>query len=95
MRLAAVFLAGLLLGVRASAGSRPPRAVRAGAGLRPDDLCSSSRRRSRARSLGGRLGYVLDHLDYYRANPASIMDFSQGALGLTLAVPVRDPQRRD
>jgi phosphatidylglycerol:prolipoprotein diacylglycerol transferase len=38
--------------------------------------------------LGGRLGYVLDHLDYYRANPASITDFTQGALGLTFAVPL-------
>jgi prolipoprotein diacylglyceryltransferase len=37
--------------------------------------------------LGGRLGTVLDHLDYYRANPAAIVDPNQGGLTLTLAVP--------
>ena len=37
--------------------------------------------------LGGRLGYVLDHLDYYRANPSAIADPAQGALTLTLALP--------
>ncbi len=37
--------------------------------------------------LGGRLDYVLVHLDYYVAHPGSILDPSQGALGLGLAVP--------
>ena len=37
--------------------------------------------------LGGRLGYVLDHLDFYTSNPASIIDPTQGGLTLTLAVP--------
>lgn len=37
--------------------------------------------------LGGRLDYVLVHLDYYVAHPASIFDPGQGALGLGLAVP--------
>jgi phosphatidylglycerol:prolipoprotein diacylglycerol transferase len=37
--------------------------------------------------IGGRIGYVLDHLDYYRANPAAIADPAQGGLTLTLAVP--------
>jgi phosphatidylglycerol:prolipoprotein diacylglycerol transferase len=37
--------------------------------------------------LGGRLDYVLVHLDYYVAHPASILDPGQGALGLGLAVP--------
>src|SRR3970282_2744135 len=36
---------------------------------------------------GGRLAYVLVHLDYYLANPAAIVDPTQGALGLGLAVP--------
>lgn len=37
--------------------------------------------------LGGRLDYVLVHLDYYAAHPASIVDPAQGGLGLGLAVP--------
>lgn len=37
---------------------------------------------------GGRLGYVLDHLGYYRDNPAAILDPTQGGLSLTLAVPL-------
>ena len=37
---------------------------------------------------GGRLGYVLDHLGYYRDNPAAILDPGQGGLTLTLAVPL-------
>lgn len=38
--------------------------------------------------VGGRLGYVLIHLDYYSANPASILDPNQGSLELGLAVLV-------
>ena len=37
---------------------------------------------------GGRLGYVLDHIDYYKANPVAILDPAQGGLTLTLAVPL-------
>src|SRR3989304_5720815 len=37
--------------------------------------------------LGGRLDYVLVHLDYYLAYPAAIVDPTQGSLGLGLAVP--------
>ena len=37
--------------------------------------------------LGGRLDYVLVHLDFYTSNPAAILDLGQGALGLGLAVP--------
>jgi phosphatidylglycerol:prolipoprotein diacylglycerol transferase len=37
--------------------------------------------------IGGRLDYVLVHLDYYQAHPAAVVDPSQGALGLGLAVP--------
>lgn len=37
--------------------------------------------------LGGRLDYVLVHLDYYLDDPASILDATQGSLGLGLAVP--------
>jgi phosphatidylglycerol:prolipoprotein diacylglycerol transferase len=38
--------------------------------------------------VGGRLGYVLDHLDYYKAIPAAILDPLQGGFTLTLAVPL-------
>jgi phosphatidylglycerol:prolipoprotein diacylglycerol transferase len=36
--------------------------------------------------VGGRLGYVLLHLDYYFANPSAILDPSQGGLQLSLAI---------
>ncbi len=36
--------------------------------------------------VGGRLGYVLMHLDYYGATPAAIVDPNQGSLELGLAV---------
>ncbi|MGZ6267523.1 MAG: prolipoprotein diacylglyceryl transferase family protein [Candidatus Limnocylindrales bacterium] len=36
--------------------------------------------------VGGRLGYGLIHLDYYRANPSFLWDPGQGGLALTLAV---------
>ncbi|HYL40041.1 MAG TPA: prolipoprotein diacylglyceryl transferase family protein, partial [Candidatus Binatus sp.] len=38
--------------------------------------------------FGGRLGDVLDHLDFYRANPGLIVDPGHGGFGLTLAVPL-------
>lgn len=37
--------------------------------------------------LGGRLDYVLVHLDFYGSHPAAILDPAQGSLGLGLAVP--------
>jgi phosphatidylglycerol:prolipoprotein diacylglycerol transferase len=37
--------------------------------------------------VGGRIGYVLAHLDFYRANTAAILDPGQGAWELTLAIP--------
>lgn len=37
--------------------------------------------------LGGRLDYILNHLDFYVAHPTAILDPTQGALGLGLAVP--------
>jgi phosphatidylglycerol:prolipoprotein diacylglycerol transferase len=38
--------------------------------------------------IGGRLGYVLIHLDYYTANPTAVLDPNQGSLELGLAVLV-------
>ena len=37
--------------------------------------------------VGGRLDYVLVHLDFYLAHPEAVIDPTQGALGLGLAVP--------
>ena len=37
--------------------------------------------------VGGRLDYVLVHLDFYAAHPEAVFDPTQGALGLGLAVP--------
>lgn len=57
-------------------------------GLRSDDLIFIVIGGVPGALLGGRLGYVLDHLPYYRDHPGTITDFSQGALSLTLAVPL-------
>jgi phosphatidylglycerol:prolipoprotein diacylglycerol transferase len=35
---------------------------------------------------GGRLGYVLEHLDYFAAHPGAIVDPAQGSLQLSFAV---------
>jgi phosphatidylglycerol:prolipoprotein diacylglycerol transferase len=36
--------------------------------------------------IGGRLGYVLIHLEFYRSHPQAIIDPGQGSLELTLAL---------
>jgi phosphatidylglycerol:prolipoprotein diacylglycerol transferase len=36
--------------------------------------------------LGGRIGYVLLHLDYYTARPSAIVDPAQGGLQLSVAI---------
>src|SRR5262245_13471610 len=56
-------------------------------GLRVDDLVFGVVGAVPGAIAGGRLGAVLDHVDYYRANPAAILDPGQGGLTLTLAVP--------
>jgi phosphatidylglycerol---prolipoprotein diacylglyceryl transferase len=78
--LALVLLVGLLLAARAASGPSDT-------GLRLDDLTFMIIGAVPGAIFGGRLGYVLDHLDFYRANPAAIIDPGQGALTLTLAVP--------
>jgi phosphatidylglycerol:prolipoprotein diacylglycerol transferase len=57
-------------------------------GLRLDDLVFMVVGAVPGAIVGGRLGYVLDHLDYYRANTNAMLDPSQGSLTLTLAVPL-------
>ena len=36
--------------------------------------------------IGGRIGYVLSHLEYYRANSGAVLDISQGSLELSMAI---------
>ena len=55
--------------------------------LRPDDLIFIAVGVVPGAVLGGRLGYVLAHFDYYSSHPQAIIDPSQGGLSLTLAVP--------
>jgi phosphatidylglycerol---prolipoprotein diacylglyceryl transferase len=76
--LAIVLFIGLLL--LAWRASRVP-------GLRIDDLVFIVVGSVPGAIFGGRLGYVLDHLEFYRANPNAILDPAQGGLSLTLAVP--------
>ncbi len=54
--------------------------------LRRDDLLLIALGAVPGAVVGGRLGYVLIHLDYYRANPNEITDPSTGSAELTLAV---------
>ena len=56
-------------------------------GLRVDDLVFAGVGAVPGAIVGGRLGTVLDHFEFYRANPAAILDPNQGGLTLTLAVP--------
>ena len=76
--LAIVLFVGLLL--LAWRASRVP-------GLRIDDLVFIVVGSVPGAIFGGRLGYVLDHLEFYRANPNAVLDPAQGGLSLTLAVP--------
>lgn len=79
--LALVLFVALLLAARGASRSRVD-------GLRLDDLMFMVVGAVPGAIIGGRLGYVLDHLDYYRANPAAMLDPAQGALTLTLAIPL-------
>jgi prolipoprotein diacylglyceryltransferase len=54
--------------------------------LRADDLLYIAVAAFPGAVIFGRLGYVVVHLDYYRANPAAILDPAQGGLQLSLGV---------
>ncbi len=54
--------------------------------LRADDLLYIAVASLPGAVAGGRLGYVLTHLDYYGANPSAVLDPTQGAFQLSLAV---------
>ena len=56
------------------------------AGLRPDDLLFIVVGVVPGAVIGGRLGYVLGHADFYRDNPGAIVDPAQGSATLGLAV---------
>lgn len=55
-------------------------------GLRADDLLFIAVASVPGAIIGGRLGYVLLHLDYYTANVTAITDPAQGSLELSLAM---------
>jgi len=88
LAVAVVLFAGLILA--AIIGRRTPAVgpYVPAPGLRSDDLVFIAVGIVPGALVGGRLGYVLDNLSYYKANPGSITDFTQGALSLTLGVPL-------
>jgi len=86
--LAIVLLLGLALAARIGSLTPGVGPFVPPPGLRVDDLAFAVVGAVPGALLGGRLGYVLDHLDFYGANPAAIVDPTQGGLTLTLAVPL-------
>jgi phosphatidylglycerol:prolipoprotein diacylglycerol transferase len=60
--------------------------MRRGSHLRPDDVLFVTMGALPGAVLGGRLGYVLLHLDYYSVFPAFAIDPAYGSLELTLGV---------
>jgi prolipoprotein diacylglyceryltransferase len=88
--LAGAILVALLLAA-AIATSGPFRRIdsadhRARTRLRLDDLILLVLAILPGAVVGGRLGYALLHLDYYSANPATLVDPGRGGLELSLAV---------
>jgi prolipoprotein diacylglyceryltransferase len=85
--LAIVIFIGLALAARIGSQTPDVGPYVPAPGLRIDDLVFCVVGAVPGAIVGGRLGAVLDHLDYYRANPGAIVDPAQGGLTLTLAVP--------
>jgi phosphatidylglycerol:prolipoprotein diacylglycerol transferase len=86
--LAIILFLGLLLAARIGSQTPAVGPYVPAPGLRIDDLVFIVVGAVPGAILGGRIGYVLDHLDYYQANPSAILDPAQGGLSLTLAVPL-------
>jgi phosphatidylglycerol:prolipoprotein diacylglycerol transferase len=84
--LAAILLAGLLLAARIGRLTPQPGPYVPPPPLRLDDIPFLVLGIVPGAVIGGRLEYVLIHLDYYAANPAAIVDPGQGSLALGLAV---------
>ena len=84
--LALILLAGLLLAARIGYLTPQPGPYVPPPPLRPDDIPFLVLGIVPGAVIGGRLEYVLVHLDYYLANPAAIVDPGQGSLSLALAV---------
>jgi phosphatidylglycerol---prolipoprotein diacylglyceryl transferase len=85
--LAGILLAGLLLATRIGRITPMPGPYVPPPTLGPGDLPFLILGIVPGAVLGGRLDYVLVHLDYYGAHPGAILDPGQGALALGLAVP--------
>jgi phosphatidylglycerol---prolipoprotein diacylglyceryl transferase len=83
-----ILLAAILAGRTASPHPRGavPVLHPADAHLRRDDLLFIVLGIVPGAVIGGRIGYVLLHIDFYTANPSAILDPSQGSLELGLAV---------
>ena len=86
--LALALLGGILLAARIGRQTPAVGPYVPAPGLRADDLMFILVGAVPGAVVGARLGYVLDHIDYYQANVSSIADPSQGGFGLTLAVPL-------
>ena len=87
--LVALVLAALIAGRTPADSVLSARRTPAGADhLRRDDLLFIVLGIVPGAVLGGRLGYVLLHLDYYTVRPEAIVDPGQGSLELSLAVVV-------
>ena len=84
--LAVILLAGLLLAARIGHLTPQPGPYVPPPPLRLDDIPFLVLGIVPGAVVGGRLEYVLVHLDYYLANPGAIVDPGQGGLGLALAV---------
>ena len=87
LALAAVLFAGLVFAARIgrltpAVGPYVPAPT-----LRPDDLIFIVVGVVPGALVGGRLGYVLAHFDYYGSHTSAILDPAQGAWDLTLAIP--------
>jgi phosphatidylglycerol---prolipoprotein diacylglyceryl transferase len=85
--LALVLFLGLLLAARIGSLTPAVGPYVPAPGLSIDDLVFIVVGAVPGAIFGGRLGYVLDHLDFYGSNPGAILDPAQGGLSLTLAVP--------
>jgi prolipoprotein diacylglyceryltransferase len=86
--LAVVLFLGLILAARMAIITPSIGPYVPAPGLRFDDLVFILVGAVPGAIAGGRLGYVLDHLAFYKANPGAILDPAQGGLTLTLAVPL-------